>query len=156
EVDARMVEVLATGVAAGLARIEQEEAALAARVRFEQFFTPELARELAARPDMLRGQDCEVSLLFADVRGFSRISERIGPAKTREWIVDVMGALSDCVLAHDGVLVDYIGDEIFALWGAPKPELEHARLACRAAIDMLGKVPELDRRWCPVLGEPMA
>src|SRR5262249_14158212 len=57
EVDAMMMELLATGVAAGLARIEQEKAALAARVQFEQFFTPELARELAVRPDLLKGQE---------------------------------------------------------------------------------------------------
>ena len=94
EVDAMMMELLASGVAAGLARVVQEKAAMAARVQFEQFFTPELARELAARPDLLKGQDRDVTLLFADIRGFSRISERVGPAKTLEWIGDVMGARS--------------------------------------------------------------
>lgn len=155
EVDAMMMELLASGVAAGLARIEQEKAALAARVQFEQFFTPELARELAVRPDLLKGQDRDVTMLFADIRGFSRVSERIGPARTLEWIGDVMGVLSGCVLAHSGVLVDYIGDEIIAMWGAPKEEPAHARLACRAALDMLAKLPEVNVRWQPLLGEPM-
>ncbi|MFO0952936.1 MAG: adenylate/guanylate cyclase domain-containing protein [Isosphaeraceae bacterium] len=152
-VDAMMVELLASGVAAGLARIEQEKAALAARVQFEQFFTPELARELAVRPDLLKGQDREVSLIFADIRGFSGISELIGPAKTMAWIYDVMGVFSDCVLAHSGVLVDYIGDEIIAMWGAPKTEPAHARLACRAALDMLAKLPEINEKWRPILGK---
>lgn len=155
EVDAMMMEVLASGVAAGLARMEQEKAALAARVQFEQFFTPELARELAVRPDLLKGQDRDVTMLFADIRGFSRISERIGPAKTLEWIGDVMGELSQCVLAHSGVLVDYIGDEIIAMWGAPKEEPAHARLACRAALEMLARLPEINTRWGATLGEPM-
>jgi adenylate cyclase len=155
EVDAMMVELLATGVAAGLARVEQEKAALAARVQFEQFFTPELARELAARPDLLKGQDRDVTMLFADIRGFSRVSERVGPAKTLQWIGDVMGELSSCVLNHSGVLVDYIGDEIIAMWGAPAEEPAHARLACRAALDMLAKLPEINARWQGVLGEPM-
>src|SRR5690606_20866950 len=55
-VDALLLELLACGVAAGLARVEQERAALAARIQFEQFFTPELARELASRPDLLTGR----------------------------------------------------------------------------------------------------
>ena len=92
ELEAMFVEVLAGGLAAGLARLEQEQAALAARVQFEQFFTPQLARQLARQPDLLEGRDTEVSLLFCDIRGFSRISERVGPAKTVEWINAVLGA----------------------------------------------------------------
>lgn len=155
-IHALLVELLAGGVAAGLARVEQEQAALAARVQFEQFFTPELSRQLAAEPDLLKGRDCEVTILFADIRGFSRISERLGPAATDEWIRDVMENLSDCVLAHRGVLVDYIGDEVMAMWGAPESQPDHARLACRAALDMLERLPQLNTRWTPVLGEPVA
>ena len=154
--DAMLIELLATGVAAGLARVEQEKAALAARVQFEQFFTPELARELAIRPDLLSGQDREVTLLFCDIRGFSRVSERLGPAGTMRWIGDTMGTLSDSVLAHRGVLVDYIGDELIAMWGAPQTEPEHARLACRAAIDILAGLPTLNARWEEQLGEPIS
>ena len=151
KIDAMLLELLASGVAAGLARIEQEKAALAARVQFEQFFSPELASELAARPDMLKGRNLEVTLLFCDIRGFSRISERVGPAGTVKWIGDVMGELSDCVLAHRGVLVDYIGDELIAMWGAPKEEPDHAKLACRAALDMIDRLPILNERWEPIL-----
>ncbi|MCA1685897.1 MAG: adenylate/guanylate cyclase domain-containing protein, partial [Planctomycetia bacterium] len=155
KLDALLVELLASGVAAGLTRIEQEKAAVAARVQFEQFFTPELAEELAARPDLLKGRDVEVTLLFCDIRGFSRVSERVGPATTVRWIGDVMGVLSECVLAHKGVLIDYIGDELIAMWGAPKEEPDHARLACRSALDMLSILPELSERWQSVLGEPI-
>ena len=73
-----------------------------------------------------------------------------------EWIGDVMGALSDCVLAHAGVLVDYIGDELVAMWGAPSAQPQHAGLACRAATDMLAALPELNARWQATLVEPMA
>jgi adenylate cyclase len=155
ELEALLVELLASGVAAGLARLEQEQAALAARVRFEQFFTPELSRYLEARPDLLEGRDTEVTLLFCDIRGFSRISERIGPERTIAWVGAVMGTLSDCVRAHAGVLVDYIGDELIAMWGAPEAQPDHAPLACRSALDMLGALPELNRQWQQVLGEPM-
>jgi adenylate cyclase len=155
KLEAMLVQLLAGGVATGLARIEQEKAALNAEVRFGQFFTPELARQLTLEPDLLKGRDSEVSILFCDIRGFSRISERLGPAGTVEWVGDVMGALSDCVLAHRGVLVDYIGDELMAMWGAPEIQEDHARLACRAALDMQSLLPTLNERWQARLGEPM-
>lgn len=147
KIDAMLLELLASGLSAGLARLALEKAADAAQVRFEQFFTPELAAELAARPDLLEGREVEVTMLFCDVRGFSRISERIGPAATVAWVSDVMGVFSDCVIAHHGVLVDYIGDEVIAMWGAPKEAPDHARLACLAALDMLASLPEIDARW---------
>ena len=156
ELEAMLVELIASGVAAGMARMQQEQAALTARVQFEQFFTRELSEQLSLHPDLLAGRDVEVSLLFCDIRGFSRISERLGPRGTVQWIGDVMGVLSDCVLAHAGVLVDYIGDELVAMWGAPAAQPEHARLACLAAIDMLKAVPGINQRWSTTLQEPMA
>jgi adenylate cyclase len=156
ELEAVLVELLASGVATGIARIEQEKAALEADVRFGQFFTRELSRQLTLQPDLLEGRDTEVSVLFCDIRGFSRISERLGPARTVEWVRDVLGALSECVLAQRGVLVDYIGDELMAMWGAPEVQTDHARRACQAALDMLEQVPRLNERWQTVLGEPMA
>ncbi len=154
KVDAMLIELLASSVAAGLARLEQEKATLAARVQFEQFFTRELAHELAARPDLLSGQDREVTLLFADIRGFSRHSDRLGPAGTMRWIGDTMGVISECILAHRGVLVDYIGDELIAMWGAPKEEPDHPRLACLAALDIVARLPSLSERWLGDVGEP--
>ena len=62
-----------------------------------------------------------------------------------EWIGDVMGTLSDCVRNHAGVLVDYIGDELMAMWGAPEEQPDHAARACRAALDMLAQVPLAER-----------
>jgi adenylate cyclase len=147
EVEAMLVEVLAGGVAAGLARLEEKEKALAAQVLFEQFFSPELARHLAEQPDLLRGRNVEVSVLFCDVRGFSRVSERLGPQATMEWMNDVLGELSGCVRRYQGVLVDYVGDELLAMWGAPEKQPDHAVRACRAALDMLACLPGLNARW---------
>jgi adenylate cyclase len=66
-----------------------------------------------------------------------------------------MNSLSTCVRGHSGVLVDYIGDELVAMWGAPEQQPDHARLACSAALAILGTLPELIARWQPVIGVPM-
>jgi adenylate cyclase len=154
KLEAMLVEVLAGGLATGLARLKQQQAAMAAQVRFEQFFTPELARQLTRQPDLLNSREQEVTVLFSDVRGFSRISERLGTAATGEWFGEVLEALSGKVHQHRGVLIDYIGDELMALWGAPEEQPDHARLACHAALDMLNELAELNARWQERVGEP--
>jgi adenylate cyclase len=148
-----IVELLARGVAAGLARQEQERAAVRARVLFEQFVTPEVAREIDSNPDLLEGREADVTLLFCDVRGFSRIAETVSPDMTVRWIGDVMDKLSECVIKYQGTLVSYIGDELLAMWGAPVTQPDHAALACRAALAMLEQLPGLNERWQTQLQE---
>ncbi len=156
EVEAILVEMLSTSVAAGLARLEQEQAAVKARVLFEQFFTPELSRQLENQPDLLLGKDTEISLLFCDIHRFSEVSEQLGARLTIDWIHDVMEMLSNCVADHQGVLVDTLGDQLSGMWGAPEACSDHATLACRAAIAMVEQLPALNRRWQSVLEQPVA
>ena len=152
--EALLVQTLASGVAAGLARLAEEKASLARKVQFEQFFSPELAAQLDAQPDLLTGRDADVTVLFCDIRGFSGVSERLGPAQTMEWVGGVLGTLSDQVVATGGVLVDYIGDELMAMWGAPSPQPDHALLACQAARLMLERATDIDARWKHSIGAP--
>lgn len=121
---------------------------------FTQFFPPQLAREFARKPNLrdMAGKNAVVSVLFADIRGFSRISERLGPDKTLSWLRHVMEELSACVIRHGGVLVDYAGDEIAAMWGAPEEVEDHARRACDAALDMLKRLEKLNKHWESTIG----
>jgi hypothetical protein len=70
-----------------------------------------------------------VAILYADKR-----IGRAGPAATMAWINDVFSCLSECVLRHDGVVVDYVGDELMAMFGAPEPQIDHADCACQAPV----------------------
>ena len=155
EVEAILVEVMASGVASGIQRLHYQQKAAEARVLFEQFFTPELSRELEKSPDLLVGKDVEVSLLFCEIRGFSEFSEQLGTRLTLDWINDVMGTLSNCITVSDGTLVDMMGDEIIGMWGAPKECESHANLACAAGVRMFEELPGLNRRWQKSLEKPM-
>jgi adenylate cyclase len=155
ELQAQLFELLAYGVAAGLARAEQERQVLAERVRFEQFFTPELAGMLQARgEEMLSAKRETITVLFCDINGFSRISAEKDPQITIEWLRDVLSLLSDCVAEERGVLIDYSGDALEAIWGAPEVTADHAVRACRAALKMREQLAEFNTRWEPRLGEP--
>lgn len=134
ELEAVLVEVLASGVAAGLARVEQEEKAIRARADFERSFGKEMTRHLEKHPEMLGGRVAEITIMFCDVTGFSRVSEQLGPEKTMAWIGQVMGELHQCVIQNDGVVIDYVGDELIAMWGAPARQQDHAKLACHTAL----------------------
>ena len=154
EAEARLVETIAGVVAAGLARLDEERRTVEAQVRFEQFFTPALAQELSANPDLLKGQNADISVLFCDIRGFSGITRRLDPPQAIAWINSVLTALSECVLRYEGTLVDYVGDELFAMFGAPVSHADHAQRACRAAIDMVRAAESIDRQWAAIVSEP--
>jgi adenylate cyclase len=143
ELEAALLEVLAGAVSSGLARQREEQR----RASLTQFFSPRIAEQLECNQDLLTGQDAEVTVLFCDIRGFSAVAERVGPQRTIQWINEVLTELSLCVMRHDGVLVDYVGDELMAMWGAPGSQPDHAERACMAACEMLSQMEPLKKRF---------
>ncbi|MBL8828492.1 MAG: adenylate/guanylate cyclase domain-containing protein, partial [Planctomycetaceae bacterium] len=155
KIDATLVTALAHGVEVGLRRVRSEKYLLEAQIRFEQFFSPELARELAVNADLLKGADRDVSILFCDIRSFSRISERLGVEATLEVVGEFFNLAAEQVLRHSGVVVDFIGDELIAMWGAPTEQPQHAELACRAGLDILAAIEKHDAYWERKIGSKL-
>jgi adenylate cyclase len=153
--EAQVMQLLASVVGVGLARQEQEARAARRLVQLEQFFPGDLAREMEQNPHVLDGQEREVTILFSDIRGFSRIAERLGPSDTCRLVSDVMDRLTTCVQDAEGVVVHYAGDGLMALWNAPTDMPDHAARACQAALAMLAELPGLDKEWQPHLGGPV-
>ena len=153
--EAQVMQLLASAVGVGLARQEQEAEAGRLRVQFEQFFSADLARELQRNPRLLDGQEREITVLFSDIRGFSRLAERLGPTETCKLVSYVMEKLTDRVREFEGVVVDYSGDGIMAMWNAPATQADHAAKACRAALGMICDLPGMDAEWKERLGVPL-
>jgi len=112
-----------------------------------QFFSPGLAEQLERAPDLLEGRNQEVTVLVSDLRGFSALAERMGPQEICRLIRDMMERLSNRIVECDGVIVDYAGDGILAMWNAPVAQENHALLACRAALAMQAEMPGLQAEW---------
>ncbi|MFM7056125.1 MAG: adenylate/guanylate cyclase domain-containing protein [Planctomycetota bacterium] len=146
-IDAQKLELLACGVASELARQSQERESRRHEKRFEQFFSPKLAHELNCQPDLLEGRDVDVSVLFCDIRRFSRISENVDTRTVFSFINDVIGVISQCIEKYDGVVVDYVGDAVMGMFGAPRPQPDHHTRAARAALEMLRELPRLNADW---------
>lgn len=138
--EAQMVRLLASTVAVGMARLETA-------ANFEAFFGSELALELEKNPTLLVGQEREISVLFADIRGFSRFSQALGPSDTCRLVGEVMEKLSQCVREQKGVIVSFMGDGILAMWNAPQEQPDHAIRAVRAGHAMLKCLDNTNETW---------
>lgn len=145
--EAQVVQLLAAAVGTGLARLEGEAKAARVRVQFEQFFSRPLAEELARNPALLEGRERDVTVLFADIRGFSRLAQTLNPVDYYRFGQDVLGRMTEQVQARQGVVVDYTGDGLLAMWNAPFDQPRHADDACRCALAMLGELPPLMTQW---------
>lgn len=114
---------------------------------FDRFLSPELVRQIAADPGKLElgGEERDMSVLMADVRGFSRISERYAPRQVIDFLIAFLTPMSAILLARKATLDKYIGDAVLAFWNAPLDDPEHPQNAARAALEMIAKVAELNR-----------
>jgi adenylate cyclase len=152
---AQLTQVLAAAIGTGLARLAREVEAARLKTQFELFFTRRLADEILRNPDLLKPREQVVTVLFCDVRGFTGIAERMGTSATWSLISLVMDALTDCVTGEEGVIVDYYGDGLCAMWNAPIAQVNHAARAARVALRIPQQLPEINAAWESRLGRPV-
>lgn len=119
------------------------------RQAFSHYVAPQLVEQLAADAEGLKlgGETREITLLFSDVRGFSRISEGMDAEGLVRFINELFTPIADVILDEKGTIDKFIGDAVMAFWNAPVADENHARHACRAALRMLAAVDELNRQW---------
>jgi adenylate cyclase len=150
--EAQFVQVIANMVSVGLIRTAHEAEANRMRAQFEGFFSKPLAMALERDRTLLDARQRELTMLFLDLRGFSRIAERVGPGQTYQFLSECLNRFTEIVMQFDGVVIDYYGDGFAAMWNAPLEEPRHAELAARAALKIQTIVPELNEKYQGVLG----
>ncbi len=139
--------VTAVGAAVAAATEGREKARL--RHAFARYVSRTIVERIVANPEAARlgGVRRELTVLFSDIRGFSRISESLPPERLAEFLNAYLTPMSELVLARDGTLDKYIGDAVMALWNAPVDVPDHAARACATALDMLDALRPLNERW---------
>ncbi|HEX5586033.1 MAG TPA: adenylate/guanylate cyclase domain-containing protein [Acidimicrobiia bacterium] len=93
----------------------------------------------------VEGERLDMTVLFCDLRGFTAMSENLEPAIVRTMLNHYYDRVTDVVLAMDGTLMKYVGDEVFAVWGAPLPSSDHPTRALECAIAIQALTPDLNR-----------
>jgi adenylate cyclase len=85
-------------------------------------------------------------VFFADIRGFTQISEQLSPEAVMQMLNTYLSVIADEVVRHDGIVNKFVGDNIMAIWNAPQSQPEHALLAVKAAWEAQQKLAELRQR----------
>jgi len=138
---------------------ETDEAREKSRIRkmFQQYVPPAVVQELIHRPELLAlgGEERVATVLFSDVKGFSRVAEGLAPTKLVALLNEYLTAMTDVVVENGGVIDKYLGDALMAEFGVPIPLDDHAVRACRAALRMRDELRRLrvdwDKRGMPAL-----
>jgi len=105
---------------------------------FGRYVSPALVDEMARDPERIsmEGESREMTVLFSDIRGFTRISERMDPRELSRFMNEFLTPLTEVIYRHRGTVDKYMGDCIMAFWGAPLPDAGHARNAVLAGMEM--------------------
>jgi len=127
---------------ASLNRKVQEEKVR--RERFEKYFSPAVAERILSEGEK-DVQELEVSVIFADIVGFTQIAEKMEPPAVGQLLNEYFSRMADVVLEYDGTLDKFIGDCIMAVFGAPYPQEDHAERAVRVALEMRRRLNELNK-----------
>jgi adenylate cyclase len=116
---------------------------------FGQYVPPELVEEMSRNPESysMDGRKAELTVLFSDIRGFTTISEGLGPDELTRLMNEYLSAMTEVVRKNRGTLDKYIGDAIMAFWGAPVSDPQHARQAVLTAMQMQAALPAVNKAF---------
>lgn len=128
--------VYLSGSLLGYLRSESERRHV--RRSFSMYLAPAVVEELSRHPDRLKlgGELRDVTVMFSDIRDFTRISEQLDPQALTHMLNTVLTPLTAAIQDTKGTIDKYIGDCIMAFWNAPLDDAEHARNSMRAALEM--------------------
>jgi len=111
----------------------------------DKVVSPDVAEALLKSDLRLGGETREVTTLFADVRGFSAMTEHHTPEQVIDMLNEWLELAAAAIAAEGGVVDKYVGDQVMAVWGAPVADPQHALHAVRAALLLRSVTAELDR-----------
>ncbi len=127
------------------------------RTAFSRYLSPHMVARVAEDPSHLKlgGENREMTLMFTDVMGFTRIAENYDAVGLTHLINTMLTPLTNAIIDTEGTVDKYMGDAIMAFWNAPLDDPDHAANACRAALEIqrrMGPVNEVVKADCEATG----
>lgn len=113
---------------------------------FGTYVPPELVDEMVKDPDSynMKATSRELTVMFCDMRGFTKMSEHMEPTKLQELLTGVFSSLTSVIRGNRGTIDKYMGDCVMAFWGAPVETPDHAHLAVKSAMEMANAVRDIN------------
>jgi len=130
----------------GFSFYREERARAYIRRAFDRYLSPELVERIARDPGRLElgGEEREMTVMFCDIRSFSRISEKFTAPQIIQFLIKFLTPMTDVLLARKATIDKYIGDAILAFWNAPLDDPDHQHNAVLGALDMVEKLKALN------------
>lgn len=119
------------------------------RKALERFLSSAIVEKILANPDQvhLGGENQVATVFFADIRGFTRMSENLAPERVVELLNEFFTEMTDLLFDNGGTLDKYLGDGIMALFGAPIAKPDDAQRSVKTAIEMQRALRRLNYGW---------
>ena len=116
---------------------------------FSMYLSPEMVKQVSDDPNLLKlgGEEKYISILFLDIRSFSKISEALEPQEITTFLNIFLTPMTDTLQDSKATIDKYIGDAIVAFWNAPLDDEDHERHAVRAVLDMNILLAELNEKY---------
>ncbi len=115
---------------------------------WQRHVDPQIAEFILRHPDQLAmNEEREATVLFADIRGFTRLSNALSPQETLALLNAYLQTMTAVIQRNGGTLDKYVGDAVMAVFGLPMPCDDHALRAVRAALEMQTEFAQLRARW---------
>ncbi|MBS1767245.1 MAG: GAF domain-containing protein [Acidobacteria bacterium] len=145
--DEHLLSAMANFAAVGIQR--EREARF--RSRLERYHSPQVVDQILKSSQSkeapgLQATRCDITVLFADISGFTRMSEGMEPLQLAGILNRTFEALTEQIFVRGGTLDKYIGDAIMAFFGAPNPDEDHAQHAVEAAVAMQEVLRDLNEQ----------
>jgi adenylate cyclase len=116
---------------------------------FGRYVSPQISKEIVSMANegglKLGGEEREVTVLFADIRNFTTISEKMTPDGVVKMLNSCLPILIDAIVQNGGLVNKFAGDNLMGVWNAPQSQAEHPKLAVKAALEGQQKMAELCR-----------
>lgn len=122
------------------------------RHTFERFVPPSVVQQALADEVELGGQRQVISVLFADIRGYTAFSEKVAPEKVVEILNHYLSVAGNIIIGWEGTLDKFMGDGLMAIFNAPNPQDNHLHRAAEAAIAIRQAVAEINEIYGHDLG----
>jgi len=123
------------------------------RSRFQLYVAPSIVERILTDPDAVKpgGVRQTISVLFADLQGFTAMSERMAPEDLVDVLNRYLSIMAQTIIAYEGTIDKFLGDGIMAFFNAPFPQPDHALRAAGAALSLQEEVVKFHRRLTPDL-----
>ena len=113
----------------------------------KRYFGETLTEKILDNEGDLKGDNIWVSISFTDISSYSTIIEHMSPETAVKFLNEYFSAMHDVIEKHNGQIINYIGDSVMVVFGAPRKLEDHELLSVRCALEMREKLNELNQKW---------